>query len=150
MGRETRKVPGNWEHPKKEDGKFIPLNDEYRKTLKEFEAMIAERGMEYALDYYQGGPLPDDYMPDFKEEDKTHLMMYETTSEGTPISPAFKTPEELAHWLADNKASAFGSMTATYEQWLNTCKGAFAPSAMYTPETGMISGVAATANKDAK
>jgi len=55
-------------------------------------------------------------------------MMYENTSEGTPISPPFETPEELARWLADNNASAFGGMTATYEQWLATCKGLYAPS----------------------
>ena len=42
-------------------------------------------------------------------------MIYETCSEGSPISPAFETPEELARWLTDN---SFGSMTATYEQWL--------------------------------
>lgn len=63
-------------------------------------------------------PSPDDYMPDWPDDACTHLMMYETTSEGTPLSPAFKTAEELAHWLADNGASAFGSDTATYRQWL--------------------------------
>jgi len=49
-------------------------------------------------------------------------MMYETCTEGTPISPAFATPEELARWLADNEASAFGGMTASYEGWLRTIK----------------------------
>lgn len=70
-------------------------------------------------------------------------MMYENTSEGTPISPVFETPEALARWLADNNASAFGGMGATYEQWLATCREGFAPSAVFSPSTGMISGVAA-------
>lgn len=59
-------------------------------------------------------------------------MMYENTSEGTPISPAFETPEELAHWLADNGASAFGSETASYESWLRICRGGFAPGMIIT------------------
>jgi dihydroxy-acid dehydratase len=53
------------------------------------------------------------------------------------------TPEELARWLADNNASAFASMTATYEQWLATCKRGWSPSAIL--ENGELkSGVEAT------
>jgi hypothetical protein len=79
-------------------------------------------------------------MPEFTEEQKTHMMMYEDTSEGTPISPAFETPEELARWLADNNASAFGNSTATYKQWLATCKVGWAPS-MIADSSGLHSGV---------
>ena len=57
-------------------------------------------------------------------------QMWETTSEGSPISPVFKTPEELARWLVDNGASSFGSDTATYDQWLGMIRGpGWAPSA---------------------
>jgi hypothetical protein len=73
-------------------------------------------------------PHRDDYMPNGPAEERTHLMMYEDTSEGTPISPAFKTPEELARWLADNGASAFGRDTASYASWLRVARGGFAPS----------------------
>jgi len=69
-------------------------------------------------------------------------MMYETTSEGTPISPAFATPEELAQWLADNGASSFGSSTASYESWLRVAKGGWAPSAIMD-QNGLRSGVEA-------
>ena len=68
-------------------------------------------------------------------------MMYEDTSEGTPISPIFATPEELARWLTDTKASAFGGQAATYEGWLRVAQGGWAPSAVFTPETGLMSGV---------
>jgi len=57
-------------------------------------------------------------------------QMWETTSEGSPISPVFATPEELARWLVDNEASAFGSQTGSYEGWLRVCGGGFAPSAV--------------------
>ena len=29
MGRELRKVPANWEHPKDEDGKYHPMYNQY-------------------------------------------------------------------------------------------------------------------------
>ena len=86
-------------------------------------------------------PHRDDYMPNWPAAQRTHLMMYEDTSEGTPISPAFETPEELARWLVDNKVSAFGDATASYEGWLRVARGGFAYSAVYTPETGLVSGV---------
>lgn len=50
-------------------------------------------------------------------------QMWETTSAGSPISPPCATQEELVRWLADNNASASGSHTATYEQWLEMVKG---------------------------
>ena len=95
-------------------------------------------------DWSGSRPSPDDYMPDFPEGTANMLCMYEDTSEGTPISPAFDTPEELAHWLADTGASAFGGMTATYEQWLATCKSGWACGAVLSSD-GMESGVAAMA-----
>lgn len=70
-------------------------------------------------------------------------QMWETVSEGSPISPVFETPEALARWLADTGASASGDQTATYDQWLNVCKGAYAPT-MVMDAKGLRSGVAAT------
>lgn len=72
-------------------------------------------------------------------------QMWETTTEGSPISPVCDTPEELAAWLADNKASAFGSETAHYQSWLKMIKGSgSAPSMVYTPEKGLQNGVDAS------
>jgi hypothetical protein len=104
---------------------------------------------EYFDENYGEAPDQDLYMPSWTEEQKTHLMMYQNTSEGTPISPAFETPEELARWLADNNASAFGSDGATYEQWLGMCKSGWAPSAILS--NGVLqSGVAALNSGDAE
>lgn len=86
-------------------------------------------------------PQRDDYMPNWPVEQRTHLMMYEDTTEGTPISPAFKTPEELARWLADNGASSFGRDTASYEGWLRVAKGGWAPSAVSIGGGPLVSGV---------
>jgi hypothetical protein len=75
-------------------------------------------------------PDPDDYMPEFPEGIATGWCMYETTSEGTPISPVLETPEALARWLADSGASSFGRDTATYDQWLRMIQAGWAPSAV--------------------
>lgn len=70
-----------------------------------------------------GRYVPLQLMPDWPEADCTHLMMYETVSQGTPVSPAFATPEELARWLVDNKATFYAKDLATYDEWLRVAKG---------------------------
>ena len=87
-------------------------------------------------------PEEHDYMPDWPEVERTHYQMYETTTEGTPISPVMENPEVLARWLADNNASAFANMGATYDQWLAMITGGgYAPSAVIIPGEGIVSGV---------
>lgn len=142
MGREVRKVPSTWQHPKDERGRYKPLFEgcQYRQAANDFMEMANEKGLQEAIDWHGNAPDINDYMPDWPESEKTHFMMYEDTSEGTPISPAFSTPEELARWLVDNKASAFGDLTGTYEGWLRVARGGFAPS-MIISEKGMTSGV---------
>lgn len=88
-------------------------------------------------------PNESDYMPSWPAHERTHCMMYESTSEGTPLSPAFATPEELAKWLVDNKASAFAGETASYEAWLRIARGGYAPSAVSINGGGLMSGVEA-------
>jgi hypothetical protein len=50
-------------------------------------------------------------------------QMWETTSEGSPVSPIFGTAEALADWLAESGASLFGSHTADAAHWLSIIKG---------------------------
>lgn len=47
------------------------------------------------------GDYPDReyYRPNWPEETMTHYQMYETVSEGTPLSPVFPTKEALGEWL---------------------------------------------------
>jgi hypothetical protein len=172
MGREVRRVPADWQHPKYPSdhyehhlrGRYVPLYEGggYEASAAEWdeeweawqrglarsysgerwrEKSEAERAMRYT-EYAGPRPSPDDYMPNWPAEQRTHLMMYEDTSEGTPKSPAFATPEELARYCADNGVSAFGYDTATYEQWLRVAQGGWAPSAVIA-DGQMISGVAA-------
>jgi hypothetical protein len=49
-------------------------------------------------------------------------QLWETTSEGSPTSPVFETPEALARWATDN-ATVFASMKATYAEWYQMITG---------------------------
>jgi hypothetical protein len=163
MGREVRRVPADWQHPKEWTGglrgpeeRYKPLfpGEDYQSRVDEWDEECAKWKAGWRPDYctdpesramtyeqYDGQrPHRDDYMPNWPEVERTHLMMYENTSEGTPISPAFATPEELARWLADNNASAFGRDTASYEGWLRVARGGYACSAVIT-NGQMLSGV---------
>jgi len=44
------------------------------------------------------------------------FQLWETTSEGSPVSPVFETIEALCEWCADN-ATTFASFTTTAEKW---------------------------------
>ena len=96
----------------------------------------------YSFEEWHGSePDPSAYRPDWPESALTHLQMYETCTGGTPISPVFKTPEEVARWCADNGASAFGYTTASYEAWLRVARGGYACSAVIVNGGPMVSGV---------
>jgi hypothetical protein len=153
-------VSKNWEHPRDGEGRYVPLyGGDCDKAQKDWDTGLAlwcrglrddfEGGQEshderrdvYGWVQYDGQrPATEDYMPAWPKEARTHCMMYETTTEGTPISPAFVTPEELARWLTDNGASAFGGQTASYEGWLRVARGGYAPSAVMDAR-GFRSGV---------
>lgn len=62
-------------------------------------------------------------------------QLWETVSEGSPVSPVFATAEELAEWLAGPESSESNTVNAgtSYEKWLSFIKGpGWAPSLMVT------------------
>lgn len=160
MGREVRRVPADWEHPKRQDDMrdfqpmfdrpFAPAAKEWKENFLAWESghnasmnrPRGEKDTEECWEYYGNPPDRDYYRPDWPEETRTHYQMYETTSEGTPISPVMETPEELARWLVDNNASAFAGYTASYEGWLRVAKGGYACTAV-SSDGEMESGVEA-------
>lgn len=139
MSREIRLVPRGWEHPKDENGKFIPLfGYDFDKEVAEWNEGSAKwaeglrkstscEGWEPITDdiksetyseWAGNKPLKEDYMPSFEGKELTHMILYETTTEGTPNSPAFRSAEALAHWLTDNKKTVWANETCSYEKWL--------------------------------
>ena len=119
MGREIRRVPPNWEHPRRtaygEEGYQPKYDIPYTKAAEEWvqDFLLWQKGEhrsqkgKYADDckyfWEHDGNPPDEeyYLPDGLEESTWH-QMYETVSEGTPVSPPFATKEELVDYLVEN------------------------------------------------
>lgn len=124
MGREIRRVPPNWEHPRYEDedvryehqrGAYHPMHDtpfseRFAEWLKDFDRVRRGKLTNIERECYPLGladwlldegspPNPKYYRPDWKEE-PSWFQVYETVSEGTPVTPPFATKEELAQYLA--------------------------------------------------
>lgn len=152
MSREIRRVPANWQHPRMSNGRHQPMFDEphahahaewtkardlYVQGKDESGKPLSDAAQGCTFEDWHGEePDPDYYRPDWPESERTHFQMYQTTSEGTPISPVFATPEEVARWCADNGESAFGGMGADYDWWLSVARGSSSFGAIYTPATG--------------
>lgn len=166
MGRELRLVTAKWEPH--EEPLFDGMN--FVEYVREFAAQQAlwRRGIrrvygrdhDYAPkeerydgmpfeEWYGAEPLASDYTPCRPWMEVVGMVMYENTSEGTPMSPMFPLDQkdELAQWLVDNNASAFGSMTATKEQWLATIEAGYAVDLISTSSKGCRTGVAFNAEE---
>lgn len=144
MGRELRKVPANWEHPKRRDGSWQPMRNEfYGDELNEWiinnskwnngthPDLLTSRTTKEEYPFYAmwaGNPPCVEYYHTrkFSEEELTHIQLYESTSEGTPVTPVFKADEleKLCEYAAEH-ATTFGSFKATKEEWLKMLKNDF-------------------------
>jgi len=47
------------------------------------------------------------------------VQLYETLTDGTPLSPVFGTTEELLGWLVANRVSLIGGCQGTREDWIS-------------------------------
>jgi len=71
-------------------------------------------------------------------------QLWETVSEGSPISPVFATPEELADWLAVYENQKGTDKGTTRDQWLQFIQGpGWAPSMVVYGEQLLMTGVQA-------
>jgi hypothetical protein len=88
MGREIRRVPADWEHPRTEAGYYQPMFD---RTFEE--------GIARAEQYGEDPPTNPAYYRPAWDSEPTHYQIYETVTEGTPWSPVFGSLDELVEWL---------------------------------------------------
>jgi hypothetical protein len=137
MGREIRMVPPNWQHPPSDGGRggqYKPLyygaggrfEAKANKWLAECAKWQAGERPDYAGDdapmYYWDWDVPppsveDHMLVGVPDSECTHYMLYESTTEGTPLSPACATLEEVAEYAA-NHCTTFADFKTTKEQWL--------------------------------
>lgn len=119
MGREIRRVPENWQHPTYDNpyhGEVLKplLGRSFADEAKEWDVakkawdsgerpdyFNAARDGSYSFEEWHGErPEPEWYVPYDLDAPLPWWQMYETVSEGTPVTPAFATPEELVEHLA--------------------------------------------------
>jgi hypothetical protein len=135
MGREIRRVPKGWQHPKDErTGRYIPLFDyDYESKAQEWiaEFQAWESGAEtfpdgdpiaphkeYRKYYWEYANTPDEETcrPKFDAE-PTCYQVYETVSEGTPVSPVFETLDAMIVWLVSEGYSQVAAERFAKEGW---------------------------------
>lgn len=82
------------------------------------------------------------YRPRWGSWERTHYQLYETVSEGTPISPVMPSLEALAEWCAGQTKEVWVNTHLDYSGWMRFfSRGGWAPSGVSTPERGFESGV---------
>lgn len=139
MGREVRPVKLDWEHPREpgtySDGspRYIPLYS--RESLR----FRLEWNAEHPDDEDAREPVDlAEYMPEIPEGAPYGWQLYETVSEGTPLSPVFAAKDELAAWMSDparGRDWVPPGVAAKFvaEEWT--------PSFIMSPQAGFMSGV---------
>lgn len=149
--RELRPVPLNWEHPQAGGTygngrpRYVPLfsRADLRGDVADLDEQInaAIRAGTFAETEFE--PIfEQDYMPEIPEGTPLGWQLYETTSEGTPVSPVFATLEELAGWC-ETGATVFADERWTAAQWLASFKAdslAVMSLAYGTPGKGLTVG----------
>ncbi len=116
MGREIRRVPQDWEHPRNDKGDYISMADQdYETAAKEWlencalwQTGVHPHQADYCRYYWEYAGAPPDQegcRPAFTSE-PTAYQIYETVSEGSPTSPVFNTEQEMREWLIQGGHSA--------------------------------------------
>ena len=152
MGREIRMVPPNWSHPKNDRGHLQPMfgrsfEDELAEWLENLDRIRAGDLTEIERECYTGdgknplaewlndegcAPDPKYYAP-WKKDEATWFQVWETVSEGTPVTPPFATRDELVAYLVaggddwDRQRGRGGYTRAQAEAFVNA---GWAPSAV--------------------
>jgi hypothetical protein len=132
MGREIRRVPKDWQHPVDENGQYIPLYDQdYESVAAQWldDCRCWEDGthgdlegrpelkQEYPHWWDWEGPPPEKEQYRAVFADAPCYQIYETVSEGTPVSPVFDAPPELVEWLVSQEYSRTAAENFVNEKW---------------------------------
>lgn len=125
MGREIRRVPKGWSHPRYNEGRwrgeYIPMFDcdfetaaaKWKEGYRQWEAgehPEKEPNAVYCTEYWEYDFPPDreNHRPKFESE-PTCYQVYQTVTEGTPTSPVFETEADLLAWLIQQGHSEYAA-----------------------------------------
>jgi hypothetical protein len=123
MGRELRRVPMDFDYPLNKV--WYGYYDKYYHFCHNSYSAGCEGCKAYAR--IKGIPMEDEGCPDFVKfynlpelqvdpPEGEGYQLWETTSEGSPVSPVFSTLDELCEWCEGN-ATTFGHFKTTKEKW---------------------------------
>jgi hypothetical protein len=114
MGREIRRVIPNWEHPKRSNGSYQPMHNKIFKEVadewvRKFQLWQKKQhpdqiclGLSCPYYWQRENPPDEEYYMEKTDQEKTWYQVYETISEGTPVTPPFETKEEIIEYLVKN------------------------------------------------
>lgn len=130
MGREIRRVPKDWEHPKDTNGNYKPMynatfagavRDWKEDFLKWENGTDPQKAKHPDREFWEwaGDPPDRESYRDrvWTKEEATCYQIYETVSEGTPTSPIFETTDEMAAWLVSEGYSKEAAKVFVREGW---------------------------------
>lgn len=88
-----------------------------------------ERKADFPFFWQWDGDTPDEesYRPYWTPEEATAYQMYETVSEGTPVSPVFATLDELREWLIARGHSPTAAAAFIESRWAPSMMMSFQP-----------------------
>ncbi len=111
-------VPPNWQHPTNDRGHLQPMHNErfedrFARWLADFDRIRGGNLTDLERECYPMHPLaewlcdegqPHDpaYYRPWRDEEATWFQVWETVTEGTPVTPAFATREELVDHLVEH------------------------------------------------
>jgi len=150
MGREIRMVPKGWEHPKNDEGRFAPTYNEFFKDAARewIEELLLWQGVEHPEQiknpklireypyYWQWAGDPPDkeyYLDEFKSK-PICFQIYETVSEGTPVSPVFETEKEMKKHIVEKMGHSEKAAD-------NFIKSKWVPSMVLSPGKGLLTNI---------
>lgn len=133
MGRELKMVPLDFDYP------LHKVWEGYCPTIETFQKLFGEK-YPFLYSYKHSGEICEkceincgecsedaDYCFWYNEKNRKKwykevpkgegYQLWETTTEGSPISPVFETLEELCEWCEEN-ATVFADYKVSKEKWM--------------------------------
>ena len=121
MGREIRKVPKDWKHPRDKYGRLKPMFAEaYEDVINAWmqNHILWQKGehpdqklypkdtaaCKFFAEWSGDAPGIEFYNPNKWNEDQACcFQVYENVSEGTPMSPVFETLQAVEDWMVTSQ-----------------------------------------------